>query len=65
MNRTALLIPALCGKLDKTTIALALNLASHRDLQMWEAKNIPYTVRKKRKHPAGPRFRPIAYSSFF
>ena len=49
MNRTALLIPALCGKLDKTTIAQALNLASHRDLQMWEGKNIPYTVRKKRQ----------------
>jgi len=49
MNRTALLIPALCGSLDKTTISLALNLASHRDLQMWEEKNIPYTVRKKRQ----------------
>jgi hypothetical protein len=49
MNRTALLIPALCGNLDKTTIALALNLASHRDLQMWEEENIPYTVRKKRQ----------------
>ncbi len=49
MNRTALLIPALCGNLDKTTIALALNLASHRDLQRWEEENIPYTVRKKRQ----------------
>ena len=49
MNRAALLIPALCGNLDKTTIALALNLASHRDLQRWEEKNIPYTVRKKRR----------------
>ena len=49
MNRTALLIPALCGNLDKTTIALALSLASHSDLQRWEEKNIPYTVRKKRQ----------------
>jgi hypothetical protein len=43
------LIPALCGNLDKTTIALALSLASHSDLQRWEEKNIPYTVRKKRR----------------
>ena len=48
MNRTALLIPALCGSLDKRTIATALHLASQRDLQMWEEENIPYTVRKKR-----------------
>lgn len=49
MNRTALLIPALCGSLDKRTIAVALHLASQRDLQMWEEENIPYTVRKKRQ----------------
>ena len=42
MNRTVLLIPALCGNPDKTTIALALNLASHHNLQMWEQENIPY-----------------------
>lgn len=49
MNRTALLIPALCGSLDKTAIATALSLASHHDLQTWERENIPYTVRKKRQ----------------
>jgi len=49
MNRTALLIPALCGSLDKRTIATALHQASQRDLQMWEEENIPYTVRKKRQ----------------
>ena len=49
MNRTALLIPALCGSLDKRTIATALHLASQRDLQRWEEENIPYTVRKKRQ----------------
>jgi hypothetical protein len=49
MNRSALLIPALCGNLDNTTITRALNLASHHDLQMWERENIPYTVRKKRQ----------------
>ena len=49
MNRTTLLIPALCGRLDKTTITQALNQARHNDLEMWEKENIPYTVRKKRQ----------------
>lgn len=49
MNRTTLLIPALCGCLNKITITQALNLARHNDLDVWEKENIPYTVRKKRK----------------
>jgi len=49
MNRTTLLIPALCSKKDETTITQALNLAPHRDLENWEQENIPYTVRKKRQ----------------
>ena len=49
MNRTTLLIPALCGRMDKTTINQALNQVRHNDLEMWEQENIPYTVRKKRQ----------------
>ena len=49
MNRTTLLIPALCGNRDDKTIITALNQASHRDLEKWERENIPYTVRKKRR----------------
>ena len=49
MNRTTLLIPALCGRMDKTTINQALNQVCHNDLEMWEQENIPYTVRKKRQ----------------
>jgi hypothetical protein len=49
MNRTALLIPALCGNLNKATITQALDRASHHDLKMWERENIPYTLRKKRQ----------------
>lgn len=49
MNRTTLLIPALCGHLDKTTITQALHQARHNDVEMWEKDNIPYTVRKKRQ----------------
>jgi len=49
MNRTALLIPALCGNLGETIISQALNQAHHRDLEKWEKDNIPYTMRKKRQ----------------
>jgi hypothetical protein len=49
MNRTALLIPALCGEIDETVFENALNHARHKDLKDWEDVNIPYTVRKKRQ----------------
>lgn len=53
MNRTTLLIPALCGSHDDKTIAQALHMANHRDLQKWEKDNIPYTMRKKRQEFLG------------
>ena len=49
MNRTTLLIPALCGHLNQIIITQALNNARHNDLSDWEKENIPYTVRKKRQ----------------
>ena len=49
MNRTTLLIPALCGDLDEKKISQALNQARHNDLKNWEQKNISYTMRKKRQ----------------
>jgi hypothetical protein len=49
MNRTTLLIPTLCGKLDEVTITGALSKVRHKDIEVWETENIPYTVRKKRK----------------
>ena len=48
MNRSALLIPALCGQLNETIITKALNHASQKAILQWEVKNIPYTMRKKR-----------------
>jgi hypothetical protein len=48
MNRTVLLIPALCGKLTDTSITQALRQASQTDIEAWEKECIPYTVRKKR-----------------
>jgi hypothetical protein len=49
MNRTTLLIPALCGNLNESSITQALIEACHNDLKVWEKENIPYTVRKKRQ----------------
>lgn len=49
MNRSVLLIPALCGSRNEAVIGQALNNASQVDLERWEKANIPYTVRKKRQ----------------
>jgi hypothetical protein len=49
MNRMALLIPTLCGRLTKVTIELAIAQTRHDDLKLWEEENIPYTVRKERQ----------------
>ena len=49
MNRSTLLIPALCGRLDKVVIEQTLAQTRHDDLEIWERANIPYTVRKKRR----------------
>jgi hypothetical protein len=50
MNRTALLIPALCGHLDESIMTTAFNHACHNDLKQWEEDNIAYTMRKKRQN---------------
>lgn len=49
MNRTTLLIPALCGRRDRTTIAQTLSQTCHDDLKRWEQENIPYTMQRKRQ----------------
>lgn len=49
MNRSVLLIPALCGSRKEAVIDQALNEASQVDLEQWEKENIPYTIRKKRQ----------------
>lgn len=49
MNRTTLVIPALCGKIDGQVIAQALAHTTHSDVQRWEQENIPYTLRKQRR----------------
>ena len=49
LNKTALLIPTLCGELDEKTVLEILNKTRHKDLKEWEKENIPYTVRKQRQ----------------
>ena len=49
MNRTTLLIPALCGNREADTVIQAFKLASQKDLIAWEKKEIPYTLQKKRQ----------------
>ncbi|MDQ6961037.1 MAG: hypothetical protein Q9M28_00705, partial [Mariprofundaceae bacterium] len=48
MNRTVLLIPALCGKRSEISFQQSLSLVRHHDLQAWDEENIPYTIRRKR-----------------
>lgn len=49
MNRSALIIPTLCGNVNAATVNMALSHARHTDLDAWEKENIPYTMRKKRR----------------
>lgn len=49
MNRTTLLIPALCGEINNSNCLNALSSVSQKDLKRWEEDNIPYTIRKKRQ----------------
>jgi len=51
MNRSVLLIPALCGAahLNQQTITALLAGTPHKLLQEWEEAHIPYTLRKKRQ----------------
>lgn len=48
MNRSALLLPALCGDLKDQIIENAMRHASQQKLINWENKNVPTTMRKKR-----------------
>lgn len=48
-NRTVLTIPCLCGKLDSSVVAAALNSVNHRQLQKWEAENVVGTQAQARR----------------
>ena len=49
MNRSVLLLPALCGAGGDLALAQALERTSQRDLDQWDQTNIPYTQNRKRR----------------
>ena len=49
INRTALIMPILCGNLDKFEMNRILNEIRHKEIKEWEDENISYTLRRKRQ----------------
>ena len=49
MNTLALLIPTLCGHLDKESLSNILHNTQHKDIKEWERENIPYIMRRQRQ----------------
>lgn len=49
MNRSVLLIPALCGGRNEAVIRQALSVSSQASLEKWDKDNIPATLRSKRQ----------------
>jgi len=48
INRAVLLIPLLCGELNKEKLLTTLKNTKHKELKKWEDENIPDTIRKER-----------------
>ncbi|MGB5713857.1 MAG: hypothetical protein WBM44_23470, partial [Waterburya sp.] len=49
INRNILLIPTLCGNLERDSIDQLLRDSQHKELLEWEEKNVPETLRQKRQ----------------
>ncbi len=49
INRSALLIPALCAHLERDSIPELLRESSHQELLEWSEQNVPETLRQKRQ----------------
>jgi hypothetical protein len=49
MNRTALLIPALCGSIRPELISIFLKETKLEEVEKWDCLNIPYTQNEKRR----------------
>jgi len=48
MNRSVLLLPALCGQSNLETIQQAISQTCHMDLQGWITEHVPETIRQAR-----------------
>lgn len=49
INRSVLLLPLLCGNMNEFSFNCALNSTSQKELNEWEKKKFPDTMRKKRR----------------
>jgi hypothetical protein len=49
MNRTVLLIPALCGRVLGEQLDFSTGNVSNQELAVWDTSNIPYTQNRKRR----------------
>jgi hypothetical protein len=49
MNRSVLLLPALCMPADPGFVLDALETTRHNDVEMWDRTNIPYTQNRRRR----------------
>jgi hypothetical protein len=50
MNRSVLLIPTLCGKLNGDSIQNALQTTGHTAIHSWDYANVPCTQNRRRHH---------------
>jgi hypothetical protein len=50
MNRSVLLIPALCSAPKPRVVGDALSTTQHRDIESWDRINIPYTQNRRRRN---------------
>jgi hypothetical protein len=66
MNRSVLLIPALCVAPDSHSILTALETTRHNDIEKWDSSNIPYTQnRRRRAFLCGKQTRPVPKTGNF
>lgn len=56
MNRSVLLIPALCGKIKQNMTDGSLEKANTRELANWDAENIPNTQNRRRREFLNGRY---------
>ena len=55
MNRSVLLIPALCGVQSAENFERMLLKTKHEDIEDWDQKNIPYTQNRLRRKSLGKK----------
>jgi len=65
INRSALLIPTLCGHLERESIPELLRESSHQELLEWSEQNVPETLRQKRQKLYKPHLQKVPKTGEF